>query len=192
MGQNTKDQIARTKNKFSTCTFLSLHESACIRIHAFWSANLRMYTDWLRETNKYLFFFHSESLNYNLSSKWVAINDNTCVVVPNLCHNSNNLPLWTWWQLQVALPLFYQGQRVMLPLNTCWILWYVELCCSCSPWLKARSAKRCSTRRTKTWYIINDLPITSNSYIHPFPNQVGIYQKFIHGKTRTLHHPSQA
>ena len=30
--------------------------------------------------------------------------------------------------------------------------------------------------------IINDLPITKDSYIHPFPNQVAIHQKFTHDK----------
>jgi len=32
--------------------------------------------------------------------------------------------------------------------------------------------------------IINDLPITKDSYIHPSPNQVGIYQQFTHDNTR--------
>ena len=32
-------------------------------------------------------------------------------------------------------------------------------------------------KKYMTLYIINDLPITKYSYIHPSPNQVGIYQK---------------
>ena len=79
-----------------------LDESACICIRVFWSSNLCVYVTWLRGTCVYLFFLNSESLNCDLSFEWVAIKDNTCVIAPNLCHNANNLPLWTWWQPQVT------------------------------------------------------------------------------------------
>ena len=77
------------KPSFPTCTCFSLHESACIHIRAFWSAITCVYAAWLSGTCVYLFFLHSGSLNCDLSSKWVAIKDNTYVIVPNLCHNAN-------------------------------------------------------------------------------------------------------
>ena len=80
----------------------SLHESACICIRGLRSSKPHVYATWLRGTCVYLFFLHSESLNCDLSSVWVAINDNTYVIEPNLCHNANNLPLWTWWQPHVT------------------------------------------------------------------------------------------
>ena len=125
----------RPKPSFPTCTLFSLCESACICLRVFWYANPHVYTAWSEGTCVYLFFLHFVSLNCDLSFEWVAIKDNTCVIAPNLCHNANNLPLWTWWQPQTTLPFLHQGQRVMLPLSTCWILWYAKVCCPCSPWI---------------------------------------------------------
>ena len=45
------------KPKSSTCTRLSLHESLCICIHAFWSANPHVYAALSRGTYVYLIFF---------------------------------------------------------------------------------------------------------------------------------------
>ena len=47
-----------------------------------------------------LIFNHFESLNIDFPLEWVSIKYNTCALSPNLNHNANNLPLWTWWQPQ--------------------------------------------------------------------------------------------
>ena len=68
-GLNTMDQ----KISFPTCTHFSLHESACIRIRAFWTSIPRVYATLLRGTCVYIFFLHSKSLNCDLTSEWVSL-----------------------------------------------------------------------------------------------------------------------
>ena len=81
----------RPKPSFPTCMCLSFHESACVRhtrllvcepacTHGLVNGNLRI-----------PLFLHSVSLNCDLSSVRVAIKDNICVIVPNLCHNANSV-----------------------------------------------------------------------------------------------------
>ena len=107
--------------KISSLTYIrfSLHESECIHIRAFWSAIPRIYETWLSVTCVYLFFLHFESLNYDLSSEWVAIKDNMCVIMPTISpFGLDGNPK----SLKVTLPLSHQVQRVMHPLSSCWNL----------------------------------------------------------------------
>jgi len=137
IGPNTMDP----KISFPTCTHFFVHESACICIHNFWLAISRVYVIWLRGTCIYAFFFHFESLNYDLPSEWVAIKDNTCAIVPNLCHNANDPPLGLDGNpksIKVILPLWHQGQRVMSPLSTRW-----NLCSSMLSMLRLTVGKAC-------------------------------------------------
>ena len=108
-------------------------------------------------------FLLSECLNWDLIPKKVAIKDNTCAIAPNLCHNANNLPLWTWWQHQDPRsfsPFVIKGKGLCSP----WV--YAEIFCAdhappdCRQDLQEK--KICSWRR------IQDLPITIrlSTYIH--------------------------
>jgi len=60
------------------------------------------------------------------------------------------------------------------------------------PLIVSKVCKKMFYKKNMTLYIINDLPITKDSYIHPSPNQVGIYQNsLIHptkwGYTKSLY-----
>ena len=102
--------------------------------------------------------------------------------------------------LKVILPLWHQGQRVMLPLSACWIFCSAVL--SKLPLTVGKICKKMFCKRNMTLYTINDLPTTKDSYIHPSPNQVGIDSstqlsgdtlRILHMiKTRTLLHSFQA
>jgi len=152
IGSNTVGLIPWTNHKIShvralfsawKCMNFSLHESAwtflCMKVRELCC-----------------------TIIYHL--RWVG-----CHQVQHMYHNANNLPLWTWWQQQpITLPLWHQGQRGGLPY---------------SPWVPAEnserapplymlcaemlSAKRCSTRKNMTPYIISNLPIIkTHTYIH--------------------------
>ena len=151
------------KISFATCMRFSVHESAWIRMRDFWLEIPRVYATSSNETRVYLFFFHSESLNNDLPSEWVAIKENTFVIVPNLCHNANNLPLWTWWQPQVTQnhsPHLTSRAKSYSPPKISTLL-----CCPSSPWHIGKICKKIFCKRNLTLYTITDLPITKNSHI---------------------------
>ena len=62
----------------------------------------------------------------------------------------------------------------MLFLRTCWNLCSAEICLFMLPLTVSKVCKKMFYKKNMTLYIINDLPITKDSYIHPSPNQVGI------------------
>jgi len=81
-----------------------------------------------------------------------------------------------------------------VPLCPCFLWVHVEvsalLKCAVHAAPNCRQGLQKNVLQEEHDFIINDLPITKDSYIHPFPNQVGIHQNFTHDKTRTLHlHP---
>jgi len=109
----------------------------------------------------------------------------------NLCHNANNLPLWTWWQHQDPRsfsPFVIKGKGLCSP----WV--FAEIFCAdhAPPDCRQDLQKRCSWRR------IQDLPITIrlSTYIH-HPTKwgssiqpSGIHQKFTYDNQKILHlHP---
>ena len=105
------------------------------------------------------------------------------------------LPLSACWNFWMSSPFVYAKvyQSVHAPLEYMLSLCTAEVCCSCSPWLQARSAKRCSTRRT--WLYLK-WPSYHQRLIHTYisqpsediqilthpPIQVGLHQKFTHDK----------
>ena len=114
-------------------------------------------------------FLHSEDLNLDLSLARVSIKDNTFAIAPNLYHNANNLPLWTWWQpkiFKVFSPFFIKGKGLCSP----WLHAKISslLCWPCSPWLYTRSTKSMFFKKNQDLYIIKHLPMTKrlNTYIH--------------------------
>ena len=153
-------------------------------IRAFVKYNPRVYAHLSRWTCVYDFFYFLSAWTEICLPKKVAIKDNTCAIAPNLCHNANNLPLWSWWQHQdprLFSPFVIKGKGMCSP----WVHAEIPvlLCWPYSPW---RSAKRYSLRRTKTYATIQDLPITKGlktNIHHPTKwgssiQPSGIYQKF--------------
>jgi len=102
--------------------------------------------------------------------------------------------------LKFILPLCHQGQRVMLPLSTCWNLFFAMLfvlplstCWNLFSVVLSVLPLTIGKVYEKMFYKKkHDLLITKDSYIQPFPNQVGIYQYWLilptkWGYTKNLH-----
>ena len=142
------------------------------RIYVFGTSNLCVYAAWSRWTCVYIFFLHSEILNRDLSPEWVAIKDNTCAIVLNLCHNANNLPLWTWWQPQDpqshSPPLSSRAKSYAPP------EYMLKSLLCCADHAVGKICKKMFFKKNHDLYIINDLPITKRlyTYIH-YPTKWG-------------------
>ena len=134
-------------------------------------SNPRVYATLSRWNCVYDFSFILEAWIEIYPPYRVAIKDNTYAIAPNLYHNANNLPLWTWWQskiFKVILPLCHQEQRVVLPMRACWNICPAEL--TMLPLIVGKICKKMCFKKNQDLYIIEDLPITKrlNTYIqHP-------------------------
>ena len=101
-------------------------QSTCVHVRSFCLAHLRMCSALWTGTYRYLIFYYFESLNLWFAI-WVSFHQGQ-----NLCHRSKPVSkcqqspsfdlMATQSHSKCFLPLWHQGQRVMLPLSTCWNL----------------------------------------------------------------------
>ena len=137
----------------------------CVHVRRFCLAHLHMSVTLWIGTCRYLIFYYFESLNL-WSALWVSCHQGQHLChrakpVPNLCHNANNLPLWTWWQPKVT-------QSHSPPLtSTPWVHAEISTLLSCpsSPWLVGKVCKKMFCKRNMNLQMTFLSPKT-DTYIH--------------------------
>ena len=111
----------------------------------------------------------------------------TCAIAPNLCHNANNLPLWTWWQPQSHSPPLSSREKGYAPPE--YMLKSLLCCVFHAPLTVGKVYKKMFYKKNHdfihhTWPSHHQRPIHTTSsqpsgdipiLTHP-PNQVGIHQ----------------